>query len=50
MQQHYVRLSNPDNSLRVRYWHCLENSNNAITRTDEGSSDFTDFTFTESDD
>lgn len=47
--QHYARLADPDGSLRARYWHCLENSNNAITQTEQGSSNFTDFTFVEAD-
>ncbi len=49
VQQHYVRLDNPDRALRARYWHCLENSNNFITETEGGGSTFTDFTFTEDD-
>ena len=46
-KQVYKKLSNPDNSLRIRYWDCGENQNNAITKTEEGSSDFTHFTFTD---
>ncbi|HLF10177.1 MAG TPA: hypothetical protein VJA26_03095 [Gammaproteobacteria bacterium] len=44
------RLSNDDNSLRIRYWDCGENQNNVIEKTEEGTSDFSDFTFTEKDD
>jgi hypothetical protein len=49
-QQVYKRLSNEDKSLRIRYWDCGENQNNQITKTDSGSSDFSNFTFTEKDD
>ena len=42
----YKRLSNDDKSLRIRYWDCGENQNNTVTKTDTGSSDFTDFNFT----
>jgi hypothetical protein len=44
------KLSNDDNSLRIRYWHCGENQNNVVEKTEEGTSDFSDFTFTEKDD
>ncbi|HZL93520.1 MAG TPA: hypothetical protein VFB99_07750 [Vicinamibacterales bacterium] len=46
----YVRLSDPDKSLRIRYWDCGENQNNEVIQTESGSSQFRDFTFTESDD
>jgi hypothetical protein len=49
-RQSYRRLSNDDESLRIRYWNCGENDNNAVTQTDTGSSDFSNFTFTEQDD
>ena len=45
-KQVYKKLSNADNSLRIRYWDCGENQNNTVTKTAEGSSDFTNFTFT----
>jgi hypothetical protein len=48
-QQTYKRVPNPDGYLRVRYWHCSENPNNAIVETEEGSSQFQDFDFTEED-
>jgi len=49
-KQVYKKLSNDDASLRIRYWHCGENQNNAVEQTDTGTSDFSDFTFTERDD
>lgn len=49
-RQVFKRLSNDDNSLRIRYWHCGENENNAVEKTDEGTSDFSNFTFTDKDD
>jgi hypothetical protein len=50
VQQTYKLIPNPDNSLRISYWHCTENPNNEITLTEDGSSNFTDFTFTDTDD
>lgn len=41
----YKKLKNPDQFLRIRYWHFNENQNNDVDLTDEGSSQFTDFTF-----
>ncbi len=49
-RQVYKRLSNDDQFLRIRYWHFNENQNNDVVINDEGTSDFADFTFTESDD
>jgi hypothetical protein len=49
-RQVYKRLSNDDASLRIRYWHCGENQNNVVEQTETGTSDFSDFTFTEQDD
>jgi hypothetical protein len=49
-KQVYKRLSNEDNSLRIRYWNCGENQNNAVEKTPEGTSDFSNFTFTDKDD
>jgi hypothetical protein len=46
VRQTYKRISNPDNFVRIRYWHCSENPNNVIELTEEGSSQFGDFTFT----
>jgi hypothetical protein len=49
-KQVYTKLTNDDKSLRIRYWSCSENQNNVVFETEEGATDFTDFTFTESDD
>ena len=46
----YKKLTNDDYYLRIRYWDFTESQNNAITLTEDGSSDFTDFDFTDSDD
>lgn len=46
----YARVPNEDTSLRMRYWHCGENENNAVFQTEEGSTQYTDFTFTGEDD
>ena len=48
-KQTYTKLSDEEN-LRIRYWHCSENQNNNVIRTGDGSSQFSDFTFTETDD
>jgi hypothetical protein len=49
-KQVYKQLSNDDLGLRIRYWHCGENQNNAVEQTDTGTSDFSNFTFTDKDD
>ena len=46
----YAKLNDPEKSLRIRYWDCNENQNNATFVTEEGGTDFTDFTFTTEDD
>jgi hypothetical protein len=50
VRQTYRQLSNPDGSLRIGYWFCGENPNNAVEKTNDGTSQFRDFTFTEQDD
>jgi hypothetical protein len=45
VKQSYVKLTDPDKSLRIRYWHCGENQNNAVVQTKEGSTEFQGFTF-----
>lgn len=49
-QQYYRKIPNEDGLLRIHFWACAENQNNVITKTDEGGSTFTDFTFTHKDD
>jgi hypothetical protein len=48
VRQTYVKLSDPD--LRIRYWNCAENQNNAVHQTGDGTTQFNDFTFTAQDD
>ena len=48
-RQVYKQLSNDDKSLRIRYWDCGENQNNNVIQTENGSSQFRDFTFTDKD-
>src|SRR5688572_9763695 len=50
VQQTFKEVPNPDGYLRIGYWHCGENPNNAIEQTDDGTSQFSDFTFTDEDD
>jgi hypothetical protein len=49
-RQVFKKLSNDDLSLRIRYWNCGENQNNHVVETESGTSDFSDFTFTDKDD
>jgi len=44
-KQSYAKLDDPDRSLRIRYWHCGENQNNAVVQTEGGGSEFQGFTF-----
>ena len=50
-KQSYLKLNDPDKSLRIRYWNCGENQNNTVI-PDEGQArpSFRDFTFTRKDD
>ena len=43
-------MPNPDGYLRIDYWYCGENPNNTVVETGEGTSQFSDFTFTDKDD
>jgi hypothetical protein len=36
----YGKLSNPDKSLRIRYWNCGENPNNAVFQNKDGTTEF----------
>jgi hypothetical protein len=49
VRQTYKQVPNPDGYLRINYWYCGENPNNAVNQTVEGTSQFTDFTFTDKD-
>jgi hypothetical protein len=50
VRQVYKKLSNDDQFLRIRYWQFNENQNNDVIVNDEGTSDFSDLTFTTTDD
>jgi hypothetical protein len=41
----YRKVPNEDKLLRIRYWDCGENPNNDVYETQDGSSQFKDFTF-----
>src|SRR5688572_32996126 len=45
VQQRYAKLSDPDKALRIRYWNCAENQNNAVSQTKDGTTQFNGFTF-----
>jgi hypothetical protein len=49
-RQSYAKLTDPDKSLRIRYWNCGENENNSVYKTEEGATQFRDLTFTDKDD
>jgi hypothetical protein len=49
-RQAYKKLTNDDGYLRIRYWHFNENQNNSVIETEEGASQFSNFTFTDEDD
>ena len=44
-KQSYAKLDDQGKSLRIRYWHCGENQNNAVVETEGGGTKFQDFTF-----
>jgi hypothetical protein len=43
-KQSYAKLDDQDKNLRIRYWHCGENQNNAVGKTEGGGSQFQGFT------
>ena len=45
-RQSYVKLDDREKTLRIRYWNCGENENNAVYQTKEGATQFRGFTFT----
>jgi hypothetical protein len=48
VHQTYGKLSDPD--IRIRYWHCSENPNNAVFQNKEGSTEFRKLDFSRKDD
>jgi len=44
VRQVYGRLD-PKQDLRIRYWNCAENQNNAVHQTQDGTTQFNGFTF-----
>jgi hypothetical protein len=46
-RQSYLKLADEQ---RIRYWNCGENQNNSVFQTQDGSTQFQDLTFTQSDD
>jgi hypothetical protein len=50
LQRRYRQVDNPDQMLRMNYWHCGENPNNDVHKTPDGNTQYTNFTFTASDD
>jgi hypothetical protein len=45
----YTQADNPDKSIRMNYWHCSENPNNAVYKTPDGSTQYREFTFGDKD-
>ena len=50
LKRRYSQVSNPDKSVRVQYWNCTENPNNEVYKTQNGSTNYKDFTFSDKDD
>jgi hypothetical protein len=48
-RQSWTKLTDDDKQLRIRYWDCRENPNNAIITTESGTSQFPDFDFVPND-
>jgi hypothetical protein len=44
-RQSWTKLSNDDYALRIRYWDCKENSNNDVSKTEDGTTEFLPFDF-----
>jgi hypothetical protein len=49
-RQSFTRIDNEDKTLRIRHWACKGNPNNNVVETEEGGSQFTDFTWMKDDD
>ena len=50
IQRRYSQVPNPGYAIRVNYWHCGENPNNDVYKTPDGSTNYSDLTFTSKDD
>ncbi len=46
----YLKLTNEDKAVRIHFWHCMENQNNDVIQTEDGGTQFKDFSFTKDDD
>jgi hypothetical protein len=46
MQRRFRKVDDQGRMLRIRYWDCHENPNNAVVKTPDGSTQFKGFTFT----
>jgi len=46
-KQAYAKIDDQNKALRIRFWHCGENQNNAVVETEGGGTQFRDFTFDE---
>ena len=44
-KQSYVKLSDPEKDLRIRYWNCGENPNNSVFQTKDGTTQFKGLNF-----
>ena len=40
-----MKLADADKALRIRYWNCAENQNNAVHQTQDGTTQFNGFNF-----
>ena len=49
-KQSFTKLTDPEGMIRVRHWACKGNPNNDVYMTEDGNSNFVDFTFTDMDD
>jgi hypothetical protein len=44
-RQGWTKLTNDDHILRIRYWDCKENSNNNVSKQEDGTTEFLPFDF-----
>jgi len=45
VRQNYLKVSDADKSLRIRYWNCGENPNNSVFQTKDGTTQFKNLNF-----